>query len=761
MRRSTTVGLWARREAVLVSALAAGAALAVLATPLGIAWLTIAGAAVAAAGASARTVIAVRRSRLEDEIERAELSRLLRAEVKPVSEIDPTSIGIDRAEQTILGGGAVPRYQPRLADDALRGAVAGALNGSGPWIVIVNGPSKVGKSRSLFEALLECSRATALELVAPVDAAALKTLLRPGLGPQSGSVASVLWLDDLEPFLNAGATWQTLREWHAGAPSRIVAATYGGKGSDQIADSRTGGLATIASELQGHAREVTLGATTKSELAPLRSQLDAGDIAALERHGLAAYLVAGPALERKLSTARHAPGDDPCPEGVAVVDAAVDWARCGRTDPIPPDTLQQLWPSFLPDGGTFTDDRFEKAMDWALEPVAGSIALLQRVGGYRAFDYVVRLERGRPDTRPVREEVWTAVAAGAPAEQSFAIGTSAYDQGRLDVASQAFARARGSCVDEVAAAAGYNHAVVLGELRRREDAIVSYDEVVARLTGASARPLREVAVRALFNKGVALVGLGRTEEAIAVYDEVVARCKNDRERMLQPLAARALVNKGIALSESQRPSEAVMVYDEVISRFGGAADFELREQTAKAMVNKGVALGALEQSEGAIAVYDDVITRFGGAGELALRDHAAKALVNKSLRLEILGRPDEAMGVREAVVALYGGADEPPLRARVATVLFDMAVVLEGMGRPEEAIAVFDEIVARLDDVDEPELRQRAASALANKALALAALGRPDEAERVYRSIIAGFDDALDPEMRRMLERHTQDLADG
>jgi hypothetical protein len=44
---------------------------------------------------------------------------------------------------------------------------------------------------------------------------------------------AVVWLDDLEPFLNQGVTLQTLREWHAGRPGRIVAATYGGKGRDQ------------------------------------------------------------------------------------------------------------------------------------------------------------------------------------------------------------------------------------------------------------------------------------------------------------------------------------------------------------------------------------------------------------------------------------------------------------------------------------------------------------------------------------------------
>jgi len=110
-------------------------------------------------------------------------------------------------------------------------------------------------------------------------------------------------------------------------------------------------LKTIASEVLQHAREVPLQATTRNELAAIRQQLDIGEAASLERHGLAAYLVAGPQLERKLNTGLHEPGDDACPEGVALVHTAVDWARCGRTDPITNDTLRRLWPSYLPPGG--------------------------------------------------------------------------------------------------------------------------------------------------------------------------------------------------------------------------------------------------------------------------------------------------------------------------------------------------------------------------------------------------------------------------
>src|SRR5262249_32715121 len=159
---------------------------------------------------------------------------------------------------------------------------------------------------------------------------------------------AVLWLDDLEPFLNQGITLQTLREWHASGPGRIVAATYGGKGSEQIAGATVTGVATIAADVLAHAREIPLAITRAADLGQLRAQLDDAELEAIDRHGLAAFLVAGPALERKLTTGRHGPGERPCPEGVALVYAAADWARCGRTDPIDDDTLRQLWPTYLP-----------------------------------------------------------------------------------------------------------------------------------------------------------------------------------------------------------------------------------------------------------------------------------------------------------------------------------------------------------------------------------------------------------------------------
>ncbi len=107
--------------------LAVAAGVAALAGPLHAPWLVVAGAAVGAAGALARGVIAVGRARLEGRRERAEWMRSLRVAVAPVGEIDPTLVGVDPAAQTILPGGQVPAYIGRDVDAVLREAVTAGL----------------------------------------------------------------------------------------------------------------------------------------------------------------------------------------------------------------------------------------------------------------------------------------------------------------------------------------------------------------------------------------------------------------------------------------------------------------------------------------------------------------------------------------------------------------------------------------------------------------------------------------------------------
>ena len=130
--------------------------------------------------------------------------------------------------------------------------------------------------------------------------------------------------------------------------------------------------------------------------------------------------------------------------------------------------------------------------------------------------------------------------------------------------------------------------------------------------------------QALLNKGRTLGELRRREEAIAVYDDLIARFGNATELALREHVVMALLNKGNMLGELRRREEAIAVYDDLIAGFGNATELALREHVVLALLNKGNTLGELRHREEAIAVYDNLIARFGNATEL-LRQWVANA----------------------------------------------------------------------------------------------------------------------------------------
>ncbi len=672
-------------------------------------------------GALARVLLALRQVKLEQADEEVELARRTHVPIEPIASIDPTDVGVDAAAQTILPGGEIPRYLPRTVDGELRTAVREAIDNDGRWIVVAVGRSKVGKSRALFEALRHCGTDSGLRLVAPVDGTALRSLLAPGETPRSEIEHSLLWLDDLEPFLNEGVTFQMLREWHDRTDGGIVTATCGGKGNDIVDRHTSGKLATLANEILQHAREVRIQATTSRELDPLRSELAGSMQSSIEQHGLAAFLVAGTLLERKLFTSRHALGEAECPEGMALASAAIDWARCGRTDPIAPETLRNLWSGYLPAGSQATDAGFQTALTWSLRPVAGTIALLQStdeigsshgVDGYRAYDYVVRLVGDRPDTEPPHDATWARAIGDAADAQALAVGTSAYLHGRHEDAIAAFKKASSSSSDELAAAAILNLAITFDELQRPGDAIADYDDLLARFVDAPEPALRETVAKAMINKGAALGELDRFEETVMILDDLLARFIDAPEPALREAVAVAMVNKGAALGQLDRSEEAISVYDGLLARFPNPREEELREQVALALMNKQIRLAALGRPEEAIAALDDLLKRFPDPPEQGLREVVAMALFHRGVRLGKLDRSEEAILSYDALLRRFMDAPELKLREQVAMAMINKAARLGALSRPREAIAILDEVIVRFKDAPEQIFRTAVARAI-------------------------------------------------
>jgi hypothetical protein len=444
-------------------------------------WLELLGLFVAAVAAAARVVVAVLQARVKGKEAKSQRTRRTRVPIQGLAGVVPTQVGVDTAAaQSILPGKDVPEYLPREADSELDAAVQEALDGSGSWIVVAVGSSKVGKSRAVFEALKRFGDNSNLSFVAPVDVEALKSLLAPGELSALSEDGSILWLDDLEPFINQGLTLQMLQEWHDRVGKCIVVATYGGKGSEIVGDSGSDALATVASEVLQRAHEVPLEVTSAKELDPLRSRAAADVVDLIERYGLAAVLVAGPELQRKLTTHRHSTGQPECPEGVAVIYAAIDWARCGRTDAISDATLRKLWSNYLPNNVRPTDDGFDAGLVWALKSVAGPIALLEHVDGYRAYDYIVRFVASQPNAQSPRGEAWASAVEGATDAQAITVGVGAYLWDQYGYAEEAFRVASVSSTAAIAAMAQVNLGAALGELDRHEEEIAAYEDVAER-----------------------------------------------------------------------------------------------------------------------------------------------------------------------------------------------------------------------------------------------------------------------------------------
>ena len=402
---------------------------------------------------------------------RAEAKRRFRTQIAPIDEVSPIDVGVDRADQTMLpeAEAKVPVYQPRTIDDQLDVAIAASLEDGDEWLVIVHGPSKVGKSRSLFEALRRVDPADRpLSLIAPKDAAAMAELIKPGRIHRSRKRRYVLWLDDIEPFVGGGVDLNALREWHTRLGA-IVVGTYGGKGGRSVSGDRVG-LGLLADAVLSAATEVSLGPTTAAELEAMADDLTPSDLEVVEDYGLAAALVAAPKLERRLMTAQQVPGEE-SRAGRAVVRAAIDWVRCGRLDPIPRERLRDLWATYLGKGTPANDAAFEEGLDWALTSVGGEVAMLSGDEDLQVYDYVVKIAFDHPQEFPAPPDAtWRQALDTDDPAQLLEVGSSAYLEGREGDAEAALRAVSGAESSRIAAVANMNLGVLLQGQERLQEA---------------------------------------------------------------------------------------------------------------------------------------------------------------------------------------------------------------------------------------------------------------------------------------------------
>ncbi|WP_405705880.1 alpha/beta fold hydrolase [Streptomyces xanthophaeus] len=191
--------------------------------------------------------------------------------VRTVSEFTPKALEVHGAPPP--GGrpeeaadGPLTPYLPRPHDMRLRAALDTALRGGTPRLLVLTGESATGKTRALYEALLE--QAPDRPLLTPSTAADLLSLLRAGRLPRG----SVLWLNEAQRFF------------------------YGAEGE------------AVAQALHERlARDAPLAALATLWTRPYWAQITASDRTA---HVQARALLTHPALALRLTVPPYLDGDD-------------------------------------------------------------------------------------------------------------------------------------------------------------------------------------------------------------------------------------------------------------------------------------------------------------------------------------------------------------------------------------------------------------------------------------------------------------------
>jgi tetratricopeptide (TPR) repeat protein len=590
----------------------------------------------------------------------------VRDQVPRLRELSAYDLGADHEAISVIqcGEDSENLYLPRDRDKDLSHALDEAFTMGRPRMVVLRGPSKAGKSRTLYEAVSRDGRLMDAVVLRPRDADALTRLLEPEGRPALPATPVVIWLDDLERYVQAGHRGihpMALEAFGVWSSRVIVVATGGGKGSDQVAST---GLAVPIEELYSHPLVRVIPLTSEfsdRERAEARARYAPEVADRIVEHGIAEYLVAAPALARKLEEERAKPGAPTCPEGAALVWAVIDWARTGMAAPLPTDLLRTLWPLYL-HGQQPTDECFARALAWATAPVYRSIALVQGDGSYEPYDWIV-LHAIQRIQRPINPHAWDLILASVDPDAAFDLGVMAgawQDRAR---SIHAFTRAKDAPDPRTAALAAFNLGVGLQEDSDLDGARAAWERAIQS-------GYEDLVGKGLFNLGLLGEEQGDLNCACSTYRRAIESGHDEA-------VAKASINLGRLLKEQGDVDGAKAAWDRSLA--SAPADYVPRV---------AVHLGALLAEQGEFDAARSVYQRAVDSDDV---DKAAEAMVDVGLLSE--GQDDLA----EAVLAYQrviesGHADQAPRAA------YRLGLVLKRQGDARGARAAYDQAISSGDE---------------------------------------------------------------
>jgi Flp pilus assembly protein TadD len=576
------------------------------------------------------------RQEIESQQERAHQDQVHRLLVRgsygrlpQLSELTDDDLGVTPTRYSI--DGKAPYVARVNADQEIRGLLA--VPGPPYPFVIVWGPTKAGKSRTLAEALRATFPGDA-EVLLPRSGQALAELVRLDVSSLISRSPAVVVLDDLDPAGLEALTIDALEHVRGRA---VIAAT--------MTAQRRADVLTTGSEVGNIARAALAATSGEYELTsepPVGSERsEAERLYPGERFdGSIAETLVG---AREL-IARYKASYDSHPAGCAVMRAAIDARRAGLHRPITETELWRLFPPYLHTvriGLTPTREQFAAGIQWAARPVASQVALLRPANRGRGpqawivFDHAVAADEGYGgDLRPLPANTWSELIDMLPPRDTFPVGMAALANHQNTIAVMAFRKATESDQPDEASMAAYNLGVLLAELGDLDGARAAYQQAVDS-GDDDAGPVAAV------NLGVVLGELGDVSAAQAIFRQVIDSGHPEQ-------APKAAYNLGIQLDQQGDTNGARAAYQQ-------AAEFGDTEASLMAALNLGILLGEQGDTDDACAIFQRVIKSHNA-------DQAPKAAYSLGV---VLNKKGDLNGARAAYQQAIdsGDPDQAPKAA--------------------------------------------------------------------------------------------------
>lgn len=269
----------------------------------------------------------------------------------------------------------------------------------------------------------------------------------------------------------------------------------------------------------------------------------------------------------------------------------------------------------------------------------------------------------------------------------------------------------------------------------------------ARLVGlfaADADPQVEAAVaKGWLNAGfIEFVLLGRPEEALATYDALLARYDTTVHPQVRQVVARAATTRATCINRLTRAGASVS-HGEGVEQLT-AADLD----ALFALVEEADAFADHNEYHRALEAYGRVLDGRLDSLHPEVRRRCVHALVQQARCLRHLSRDEEAVAVAREAIDRYGHDLSLDVQKDVALGLAVLALALDALDRHDEEVAAYDETIRRWSTSDIPTLQWRVGNALGDKGVTLADLGRAGEAELAYALGADRFLEATDPQLR-------------